>query len=363
MSDSPKTLYRHPFSRAYWLQAANEFKNLRMLLFAALMIALRVALKSISIPIAADLHINIAFFINAFGAAVYGPVVAIPAAAISDTLGAVLFPQGVYFFPFIFTEIAGSLIFALFLYRADITPLRVILSRFCIDFFVNIVLQTPIMRAYYAFTGSSALVPLFDTVRIAKNLVLFPVESVLLALFLRAVAPPVQKLGFFRSSVERLKLTKKHLIFLAVLFLLGAAATAGYAVYDYDHKSFSASYTAKERLERNRDMNAWIAEENPDLEADGLVTIIESARSTVFDPQMTYELAVYRIDEGRFNEKIAEDSKYTLDTLHGYSKSKAARDDALIRIGSAVAVTDKKTGDHISLACQIDPPEEKRDEK
>ena len=36
--------------------------------FAALMIALRVALKSLGIPIAADLRINVAFFINALGA-------------------------------------------------------------------------------------------------------------------------------------------------------------------------------------------------------------------------------------------------------------------------------------------------------
>ena len=59
---------------------------------------------------------------------IFGPVVAIIAAAISDTLGCILFPTGVYFFPFIFTEIAGSLIFALFLYRAPLTNLRVTLS-------------------------------------------------------------------------------------------------------------------------------------------------------------------------------------------------------------------------------------------
>ena len=75
---------------------------------------------------------------------VFGPVVAIVAAAISDTLGCLLFPSGAYFFPFIFIEIAGSLIFALFLYRARVTATRVILSRFCIDFFVNIVMNTPI---------------------------------------------------------------------------------------------------------------------------------------------------------------------------------------------------------------------------
>ena len=224
MSESTKkfsgaTLYKTPFSRAYWAQAASEFKSLKMLLFAALMIALRVALKPVGIPIAADLRINAGFFVNAFGAAAFGPVVAIPAAAISDLLGCILFPQGVYYPPFMLTEIAGSVIFALFFYRAEITPLRVILARFCVNFFVNILLQTPLMRGYYAFIGSSALYPLFDTVRIAKNIVLFPVEAVLLMLFLRAVVPPVQKLGYIHSVVNGLSLSKAHIILLAALFL------------------------------------------------------------------------------------------------------------------------------------------------
>ena len=75
-------LFPHPFSKAYWLQAASEFKKQRVLIFAALMIALRVVLKSMGIPIAADLKINVAFFINAYGAMVFGPVVAIVAAAV-----------------------------------------------------------------------------------------------------------------------------------------------------------------------------------------------------------------------------------------------------------------------------------------
>ena len=51
-------LYPHPFSREYWKQAASELKKTKVLIFAALMIALRVALKPLGIPIAADLKIN-----------------------------------------------------------------------------------------------------------------------------------------------------------------------------------------------------------------------------------------------------------------------------------------------------------------
>ena len=347
---SRRALYASPFSRAYWAQAAAEFKDLKVLLFAALMIALRVALKPVNIPIAADLRINVAFFINAFGAMVFGPVVAIPAAAISDTLGYLLYPEGPYFFPFIFTEIAGSMIFALFLYRAQVSALRVTLSRFCIDFFVNIVLNTPIMWLYYQMMMGRNYV-LFDVLRVVKNLAMFPVESVLLTLFLRVVIPPMQKLGYVHTGAEKLRFSKKNIISLAVLMCVGIGAVVGYAINDYNTKSFSASYSAQERLNRNREMNAWVVAETPELDEESTVTIIESARSRVGDPQMTYELAVYRINGDIFAEKSAADPAYTLDTLHGYSKSKAANDNALTRIGTATAVTDKKTEEHLTLTC------------
>ena len=102
MSKTSTSLFPHPFSRAYWRTALAEFRNTRVLIFAALMIALRVIFKTVSIPIGMDLRINTAFLINAFGAMVFGPVVAIAAAAITDTLGCLLFPTGPYFFPFIF---------------------------------------------------------------------------------------------------------------------------------------------------------------------------------------------------------------------------------------------------------------------
>ena len=349
VSARSRALYKTPFSRVYWAQAASEFKDLRMLLFAALMIALRVALKPVNIAIAADLRINVAFFVNAFGAMVFGPVVAIPAAAISDTLGYLLYPEGPYFFPFILTEIAGSVIFALFLYRAEVSSLRVTLSRFCI-FFVNIVLNTPIMWLYYSMMMGRNYV-LFDLLRIVKNLVMFPIESVLLTLFLRLVVPPMYKLGYVHTGADKLRFTRKNVVALALLIALGLAAVGGYYVNDYNTKSFSAAYSAGERLEKNRAMNEWVLAENLDLAAADTVTIIESARSRIGDPDMTYELAIYRIDGEAFAAKAAADGAYTLDTLHGYSKSKAAADDALIRIGSATAVTDKKTGEKKSIAC------------
>lgn len=227
-SPQNRTLFPTPFSKAYWRQAASEFRSLKMLLFAALVVALRVALKSVSIPIAADLRIGVGFFVNAFGAMIYGPVVAAAGAAVSDTLGALLFPSGPYFPLFLLTEIAGSVIFALFLYSTKVTALRVILSRFCIDFFVNIVLNTPVMMAYYSIMlGKSYKV--LHWPRIVKNLAMFPIESVLLILFLRAVIPAVKPLGSVPGDLSQLRFTRKNIILLAVFTVIGVAAVILYA--------------------------------------------------------------------------------------------------------------------------------------
>ena len=222
-------LFDTPFSKEYWKQAASELKNTKTLIFAALMIALRIALKSVSIYIAADLRISIEFLVNALGAMTFGPVVAIAGAAVSDTLGALLFPSGPYFFLFIFTEIAGSLVFALFFYRTRISVTKVILSRFCTNFFVNIVLQTPIMYLYYQMMLGKTY-KIFNLPRMIKNLVLFPVESLLLVLFLRALIPALKSLGYKVSDISNLHFTKKNIVTLVILTIIGVAAVVIYVL-------------------------------------------------------------------------------------------------------------------------------------
>ena len=45
-------VYKHPFCKGYWRDAAAELKDTRMLVFAALIVALRVALKTlVKIPL------------------------------------------------------------------------------------------------------------------------------------------------------------------------------------------------------------------------------------------------------------------------------------------------------------------------
>lgn len=342
-------LYKTPFSRAYWHQAMSDFKSLRMLVFAALMVAIRIALKPVGIPLAADLRISASFFVNAYGAMVFGPVVAIFSAMISDTLGYLVYPNGIYFFPFILTEIAGSLIFALFLYRAELSATRIILCRFCVNFFVNIVMNAPIMALYYRMMMGRSY-PLFDIMRIVKNLALFPLESILLIVFLRLVIPPTKKLGYVFSGTEKLRFTKKTVAVLGVLLLCSIIMIFSYVLYNYNTTSLSASYTADERLERNTEMTEWVKKELGEPDDEDLVVIIERAMTKFWDEELTYDLSIYTLDR----EKLAADPELTEALVRGYSKSKAAKAECLVKTGSAVAITHKKSGLHLSLTVSLD---------
>ncbi|MBQ8137517.1 MAG: folate family ECF transporter S component [Clostridia bacterium] len=321
-------LFPHPFSLAYWRAAAAELKSTKVLVFAALMIALRIIFKLVSIPVAADLRINFGFLVNAVGSMVFGPVVAIPAAAITDTLGYLVAPNGPYFFPFIFQEIAGSLLFALFFYRAKITVRRVVLCRFSICFLVNLVLTTPIMMLYYQVFYGRYYAPI-DMLRIVKNLALFPIESVMLTALLRAVIPALRKAGLVRCDAEALRFTRRNVIALVVLALLSAGLAAGYGIYSYNHTSLSASYTASERFDANERARAIYLSVHPEEgEGEDLVVIIESAYPFFGSDEITYTGAVYRADTEALRLREA-DGGVGLEGARGYSKSKARADTLL----------------------------------
>lgn len=330
------TLYKTPFSLGYWRCAVEELKDTRMLVFAALIIALRVALKLVYIPLAPNLRINVAFVANALGAMVYGPVVALISAAVSDVLG-VMLSGDVYFFPFILTELAGSLIFALFLYRAKVTPTRVILSRFCICLFVNILLQTPIMMLYYqVMMGGKSYV--LTVPQILKNLFMFPIESVVLTLFLAFMQPITYRMKLTYNSEASLRFTKKQVALLVLLFIFGSGCVVGYLSYHYENTSITTGYTTEERMEQNKQMYDIITEEVPETAQEPAVAIIDAAYKPFLSGQVSYYVSFYGVDP-----EVAASEE--MESLWELKKTPASQHEALTKLGSAEVVMDERSGE------------------
>ena len=348
----PTTLYKTPFSKAYWHDAFLELKDTKMLVIAALMIALRVSMKWTVIPLAPNLNINVgAPLVNAMGAMIFGPVMAALAACVSDLLGFLLFPQGgTYFLPYMFVEVAGSVLFAMFFYRAKVTVTRVILARFSMDLFVNIILNSLVSMWYYAvIMGKSYAFMILPAV--IKNLCLFPIESFILTLFLGVVIPVTRRMKLTYGSAEEdgkaLKFDKKQLALLLALFAVGVCCVVGYLSYYYEHNSISGSYSAQERYEINTTMTDVVVAESDTYDDDTLVTTVESAYKKFLGETTTYNVAVYVVDEAAL-----EGYEKDLETIRGMSKSKAkavAEDGVMTRAADAVIVLNNDTGEVVSF--------------
>lgn len=225
-----RELFRSPFSRGYWRCAAHEFTNYRMLVLAAVIVAMRIMIKSLKIPIAPGLSFTFDFLINSAGSMIYGPIVALLVGAISDTIGAILFPVGAYFFPFIFVEMLSGFLFALYLYRAKLSPMRIILSRLTVIIICNLIVNPAIMTwNNYVFYGSGY--EFITLARVIKNVALFPAESIVLIFWLGAISAATYKLGLTFGAPEKLRIKLVHILILIGAVIIAAAAIWGYIVY------------------------------------------------------------------------------------------------------------------------------------
>jgi ECF transporter S component (folate family) len=349
-------LYPHPFSVSYWKDAAAELKDIRMLVVTALMIALRVALKPLAIPLGPQLSIQTAMLATALGAMVYGPVVAIPAAMISDTIGFMIYPTGDYFLPFMLTEIASTMIYALFLYRAKVSPTRVMLSRFCICLFVNVILQQFIYAWWYVYIGNpekamNTVMDIMTVSRILKNIAMFPIESVVMTLFLKVLSPVVRRANIATVGTTDLSFKKKHIVTLVCLTLVGVVTATGYLTYRYATTSRSADYKPEERVAIQHEMADLVLERTDDWDNETVVCVVDSAFRGMFESETDYTVAVYVLDEEAFAAGQQADSSYTMDTLWGYSKSGPGKDKykSLIKVAVVTVTKNEKTGEILSF--------------
>ena len=335
-------LYPHPFSKAYWCDAAAELKDTKMLVVTALMIALRIALKPLAIPVGPQMSIQTAMLATALGAMIFGPVVAIPAAIISDTIGFMIYPTGDYFLPFVLTEIASTMIYALCLYRSKVSPTRVMLSRFFICFFVNVVLQQLIFAWYYIWIGNpesaqSAILGITTISRIFKNLFFFPIETVVLTLFLKFLLPVTNRAGVTYCRDADMTFSKKQVIALICLVMVGIGSAAGYLNYRYSTSSRAADYTTEERIEKNQQMDA-IIEEQLGSENDGTVSVIGYASRPFLGKETAYTVAYYAVAE----EVVGTDA---FDGLWSLKKTPASKHEDLTLLGNAKILVSEETGE------------------
>ena len=183
------TLYRTPFSAAYWRDALADFHTLRNLVFAALMTASCIVLSYFSLPVHESLKISWGFLARALCSLVCGPVMAPVFGFVEDTLSFVIKPQGAYFPGYALTTMLGNLIYAFFFYRAKITVSRVFAAKLCTNI-LNVLLGS----LWSAILYSKGYL-YYMTTSLVKNTIMLPIQAMMLVVLFSALLPILTRAG------------------------------------------------------------------------------------------------------------------------------------------------------------------------
>ena len=185
-------LYAVPLSPSYWRDAAQCMKVLRLLVFAALMIAMTRALSLIpSIPVG-HTKFSLGFIARALCATVCGPVVGMVFGFAEDIIGYALKPEGPFFIGYTISTMAGMLVYGMCFFRARITVFRLVLANVLVNILVNAVLGSLWSTIYYG--GGTGYWGYFS-VSIVKNLVTIVPKTILMYIPYQAILPVLQRMG------------------------------------------------------------------------------------------------------------------------------------------------------------------------
>ena len=194
------SIYPHPFSAPFWRDAARELKDLRKLVFAALMIAMCIALAQLqSLPLPGGSKITWGFLARSTCALVCGPALGLLFALAEDLLSFFLTGGGGYpFFPgYTLTTMLGVFTYALFLYRQPITIRRI----FCAKLLTN--LQNVVLGALWMSILSGKAYLVTASASAVKNLIMLPVQTALLVLLFAALLPVLQRARLIPRQMDK----------------------------------------------------------------------------------------------------------------------------------------------------------------
>lgn len=198
-------IFKTPFSREYWKESVNSFRSVRGMVFAALMIAVCVAVSYLpGIPVTpGGRTISLTFVPRALCSMVYGPVGALVFGVAEDTLSFLIDSGGYPYFPgYALTTMLGCFTYALFFYRTRVTVTKIFLAKLLTN------IQNVILGSLWAsmMGGKAYLFYFWDSA--VKNLVTLPGFTIVLFIALQALMPIMQGMKIIPDQLDGTKRIK-----------------------------------------------------------------------------------------------------------------------------------------------------------
>lgn len=173
-----------------WKSSAEKIKSTRYLAIMAMTISLKIILSYFRIPLGENLRMSMSFLIVASEGLIFGPALGTIDGIVSDLLGFMLNPGGVFYVGYTLTAILGQWIYGFFFYEKKVTLKRIILAKIVVNYLLNAGLgsfwSSRLYGKAYLYYAAKSLV---------KNTLLLPVEIAAIYLLFKTLIPYLKKRG------------------------------------------------------------------------------------------------------------------------------------------------------------------------
>ena len=195
-----------------FLDSAKNFKDLRAITTASMLLAMAIAIRTLSIEITPDLRLGFTFVPIAAIAMLYGPVVCGVSSFLLDFLGYLITNKSARFYSpqLALVVILSGILYGVLLYKCDFQKAKIksciLIVSSCVAVCVicNILLNTYFLYTLYVNKDFSLFnsddlkgFGVYMQPRAIKNLIEIPIRSVVLIMIL-----PVVKLAYQRVSAQ-----------------------------------------------------------------------------------------------------------------------------------------------------------------
>lgn len=170
-------------------KSAGEFKKLQAVVFCGLMGALSIILGLFASIHFGPFSITYAWIPNRIIDFMFGPVVGALYGGVMDVIKFMLKPNGSFNLAYTAMAVLAGLIFGVVLYNKQISFMRIVFAQTLVKIFINVGMGTYLM----AFERGQAFMALMP-VRLIKNLIMIPLDSILLFIVLSALTKILPRL-------------------------------------------------------------------------------------------------------------------------------------------------------------------------
>ena len=172
-----------------FIKSAVEFKNLHTVVLCGLMGALSVILGMFASIHLGPFSITYAWIPNRIVDFMFGPVVGAAYGGIMDIIKFIIKPNGSFNLAYTAMAILAGLLFGAILYKKQVSFMRIVFAQALVKAFINAGMGTYLM----AFERGQAFMTLMP-VRLVKNLIMIPLDSILLFVILTSIMKVLPRL-------------------------------------------------------------------------------------------------------------------------------------------------------------------------